>query len=392
MADKKRSRYVNMMAEQQICHLDMTLGEFIDKVKALGASKFALIVHDHDTKPDGALVEPHVHVALHFDNAREIPAVAKKLGLPPQYINKWDGDQEALFAYLCHRTSGAKARFQYEPADVEANFDYASWLAKVEARYKAADSSLSIPLLGGSEEKVDAVLNALYAGGLTEKEAGELLTGSEYGNNSRALKDVIAAAELRSAERWREEHKDGTFTVLWLFGPSYTGKSHMAIELASRRGDYYVSRSQRDPWAEYHPTMHAVVLDDLRPNSMDYSDLIKVLDPNSLRIGASGAARYHDKPLACDFIAITTPFTPLEFWEAAVKPRYRAIDGLDQLHRRLTTVISMDQRHYRAVSFDPAKGVYRAVRGTSRKNIYAARGRTEPTAKRARDAFEALGI
>lgn len=392
MADKKRSRYVNMMAEQQIRHLCVPLDEFIDKVKSLNASRYALIVHDRDKKADGTPVEPHVHVAFHFDNAREIAAVAKKLKLPSQYVNKWDGDQEALFAYLCHRTAGAKNRFQYDPAAVDANFDYAGWLRKVEDRYKVAETSLFMPVLGGPEEKVDAVLNALYAGDLTEKGAGELLTGSEYGNNSRALKDVIAAAELRSAEMWREEHKDGTFTVLWLFGSSYTGKSHMAIELASRRGDYYVSRSRRDPWAEYHPTMHAVVLDDLRPNSMDYSDLIKVLDPNSLRIGASGAARYHDKPLACDFIVITTPFTPLEFWEAAVKPRYRAIDGLDQLHRRLTTVISMDKKRYRAVSFDPAKGVYRAVRGTSRKNIYAARGRTEPTAKKARDAFEALGI
>ena len=392
MSEKRRFRFVNMMVEQQICHLGMSLDEYKDKVKTLGASRFATVVHDRDTKTDGAPVEPHVHTALHFSNAREISAVAKKLGLPPQYVNKWDGDQEALFAYLCHRTSGAKARFQYEPADVEANFDYASWLAKVEARYKAADSSLSIPLLGGSEEKVDAVLNALYAGDLTEKEAGELLTGSEYGNNSRALKDVIAAAELRSAERWREERKDVPLTVLWLYGPSYSGKSHLAIELAARRGDYYVSRSRRDPWAEYHPTMHSVVLDDLRPDSMDYVDLLKCLDPNSLREGASGAARYRDRPLACDFIVITTPFTPLEFWEAAVKPRYRAIDGLDQLHRRLTTVISMDQRRYRAVSFDSAKGVYRAVRGTSRKNIYAARGRTEPTAKKARDAFKALGI
>lgn len=261
MADKKRSRYVNMMAEQQIRHLCVPLDEFIDKVKSLNASRYALIVHDRDKKADGAPVEPHVHVAFHFDNAREIAAVAKKLGLPPQYINKWDGDQEALFAYLCHRTSGAKARFQYEPADVEANFDYASWLAKVEARYKVAETSLSMPFLGGPEEKVDAVLNALYAGDLTEKGAGELLTGSEYGNNSRALKDVIAAAELRSAERWREEHKGGSLTVLWLYGPSYSGKSHLAIELAARRGDYYVSRSRRDPWAEYHPAMHSIVLD-----------------------------------------------------------------------------------------------------------------------------------
>lgn len=126
MEDKKLLRYVNMMVEQQICHLDMTLGEFIDKVKSLSASKFALIVHDHDKKVDGTPVEPHVHVALHFDNAREIYTVAKKLGLSPQYIQKWDGDQEALFAYLCHRTAGAKNRFQYDPAAVDANIDYAS--------------------------------------------------------------------------------------------------------------------------------------------------------------------------------------------------------------------------------------------------------------------------
>lgn len=391
MAKKKRLRFVNMMVEQQICHLGMSLNEYKDKVKSLGASKYATVVHDRDTKADGASVEPHVHTALHFANAREISAVAKKLGLPAQYIQKWDDDQEALFAYLCHRTSGARGRFQYDPAEVDANFDYVDWLSGVEARYKLTNASALSPSLD-SEEKIEAVLNALYAGEITEKEAGALLTGYEYGNNSRQLKDVVAAAELRAAERWREEHKGGEFTVLWLFGPSYTGKSHMAVELASRRGDYYVSRSQRDPWAEYHPTMHAVVLDDLRPNSMDYSDLIKVLDPNSLRVGASGAARYHDRPLACDFIAVTTPFTPLEFWEAAVKPRYRAIDGLDQLHRRITTVIAMDRRRYRAVSFDPTKGVYRAVRGTSRKNTYAAKERTEPTAKRARDAFEALGI
>ena len=92
MADKKRLRYVNMMVEQQIRYLGMPLDEFIDKVKSLGASKFALIVHDRDKKADGTPVEPHVHVAFHFENAREIAAIAKKLGLPPQYINKWDGD------------------------------------------------------------------------------------------------------------------------------------------------------------------------------------------------------------------------------------------------------------------------------------------------------------
>ena len=93
MADKKRLRYVNMMVEQQIRYLGMSLSEFTDKVKALGASKFAIIAHDRDAKPDGTPVELHVHVALHFDNAREISAVAKKLGLSPQYIQKWDGDR-----------------------------------------------------------------------------------------------------------------------------------------------------------------------------------------------------------------------------------------------------------------------------------------------------------
>lgn len=136
MGRQKSPRCTNMMYVQKMDHLPVkNLTALKDVIEQqVRPKKYAMVVHDEERDADGNLLSPDIHVMLSFDSARYISHIAKILGDKSQYIQAWHGAAENGYAYLVHATQQAReqGKYQYDPATVVANFDYQSYLVKIQ--------------------------------------------------------------------------------------------------------------------------------------------------------------------------------------------------------------------------------------------------------------------
>lgn len=303
---RKTLKCKHMMYTQDMLHLPAkNLEEMLDIVNKIGADKYAGIIHDKDIDDKGNPVSPHVHIMMSFTNARSVNNIAKLINDKPQYIESWHGYSSNGYAYLVHATTTAKAKgkYQYSPTEVIANFDYLSELVK----YQHTDK--------GSEQKnINTMLDLLGDGTITKKELLSMLSGSVYGKYKQQINGAHELFLKKNQDKWRKKMIDEGKRnhTIWIYGRSGTGKSYLAKDYASRRGeDFFVTGSSRDIFQQYEG-QHTMIMDELRPNVLEYNDLLRLTDPYGFE--AMAPSRYTDKMLACDLIIITTPFDPLEFY------------------------------------------------------------------------------
>ncbi|MDE7433268.1 MAG: hypothetical protein K2N34_15330 [Lachnospiraceae bacterium] len=354
-------RLKNMMYEQQLARLPM---QSVDKLtelieKNLKPKKYALIVHDKDMNENGQPKADHVHVMLCFENARSINNVAKQLGDKPQSIEAWTRESGNGFAYLIHATDNARLKHQYDISEVKANFDYAAMMQKITAEVKKADTM-------GEAAKIKTLLDLLYVGGITKSQIEEQqLTGMQYAKYKRAIEDVSAKGRQNLAKEWRKKMREEgkPITTIWICGKTGTGKSSLAKEYAMKRNEpYYVAGSSRDIFQNYEGE-HILILDELRPKSIPYEDLLRILDPFGMGDQVMSPSRYHDKALTCDLIIITSPYNPFTFYtEMHGYQDYRTglykedpIDRFDQLNRRISLTIHTTDTEICKMNYDEQK-------------------------------------
>lgn len=92
---------------------DATHVEALEKIKSYD---YALICHDKDKDDKGELKKAHWHVVINFKQGRWRNAVAKELGITPNYIREI-GNEERALEYLIHFNEEEK--FQYPIKEVE---------------------------------------------------------------------------------------------------------------------------------------------------------------------------------------------------------------------------------------------------------------------------------
>ena len=339
----------NMMYAQQVQHLPAgikTKEDLINLIKRkLKPQRYAIILHDKDIRSDGTPENPGYHVMLCFRNARYIEAVAKILGDKPQYLAKWDADANNGFAYLLHRTKAAKeqGKYQYDPSEVTANFDFPSLIRQIETGLKQGRAK------DESGYKIDELLNALYSGVMSKEEVERHMTGAQYGRYRRQVEDVWRKRLQNLADEWRAEMAaySKAIQVIWIYGVAGVGKTRMAKAYAEKIGQsYYITGSSRDLFQNYKGE-HTLIIDELRPNVMRYQDLLRIMDPYGAQVMAP--SRYYDKALACNVIIITTPYDPPTFYVANYVNQVP--DGSDQLMRRITLSIRMTQDRIEKIHF-----------------------------------------
>lgn len=372
MAEKRKTvKSRTLMYTQQVDHMPFSSADEVYEAitDRLSPVRLAVIVHDRDIGEDGTPAATHVHAMMAYPNPRSPSNVAKLLGDKPQSIQVWSGKNAERngFSYLCHRTEGALGKYQYPPTAVHANFDYSSLLKDVETEVTRAHGHSSIKVL----------LDALMDGSITKDELVGQLSGSEYARARRQIEDVYAQRLKVQASEWREGMREAGATIrtIWIFGPAGTGKTSLAKKYAEEQGEpYFVSGSTRDVFQGYQGE-HTLILDELRPGSMEYSDLLRITDPYALEHDVMAPARYSDKALACGLIIVTSPYDPLMFYAQKNGCGLGGIDSFGQLARRLELVVGMQQDEICAYRYKSDPSGYWPVDGTSRPNHYSRTGR-----------------
>lgn len=354
-------RCKNAMYTQQLKHLPLkdidTLEQTIQKLNSI--KDYALIVHDKDIE-NGKAVEPHVHVMMNFANAVSITKIAKDLQDQPQYVVKWNGDSNNGYSYLIHSTEHSRHKYQYDVSQVRANFDYPKKMLaiakKVEKQYKKV--------------AINQQLDALLRGDITKAQLEDMLTGSQYADNKRRI-DAVYHKRL---ENMAKEHKEYmklnniSSKVIWIYGNAGTGKTKLAKEYAGKKSkNYFVSGSSRDIFQAYEG-QSTIILDELRPYSILYEDLLKLLDP--FGTDKMGASRYFDKHIVADLIIITSPYNPYNFYDKM--PIDAEVDSFGQLLRRLSLVIHMMPTTISKTFYVPHIKLFQDDLSTVRTNPYSA--------------------
>ncbi|MFC6347875.1 Rep family protein [Vagococcus carniphilus] len=349
----KRKRERNMMYVQKFKYLPFeNLEEVIKCIETkIKPTEFAAIIHDKDEKDDGSLKDEHIHVMLHFENARSIENIAKLLKDKPQSIQKWDKKLETGYSYLIHETENSKHQHQYDPKEVTANFNYLKRIEKIRKSIENNNSKKKKEKI-----KIDELLDLLLKGKISKDKLEASLNGSELAKYHRQIEVVDKKREQRRSDRWikARETEGAQSKTIWVFGSAGTGKTQLAKKRAEKEsGSYYIGGSSNDPFQNYIDE-NIVILDELRPNDFEYSDLLRMFDPHNFRICAP--SRYQNKNLTVHTFIVTTPYSPKDFFKKIIKIKGKnfdsEIDTFFQLARRLDEVIHITQKENRKLTYD----------------------------------------
>jgi len=92
-----------------------------------GERYYAYCLHDNDIDENGKIKKPHYHIIIRFDNARTQEQVAKKFGVPVNYINNIRNERSYV-RYLIHFDD--KEKYQYLQRDIECSRSYERFINK----------------------------------------------------------------------------------------------------------------------------------------------------------------------------------------------------------------------------------------------------------------------
>ena len=342
---KKDTRAQVLMYVQNIEYLPFESVEaLLTRIKSIkeetGIKRYALIVHDKDKKEGSdEVVEPHVHVVFEFNKRVVISAFAKKLNEKAEHFEimtkrgtKVERAVENSMAYITHRTKYSSDKYQYPFDDVKANFNYKKFMDKIFERLRPRD-----------------IITQFSQGLFTRKKAERLLYKVDPYNidrNFKRLDDIESAKGHLEYYDWKDKMQKNQQEkiVLWFYGEAGAGKTNAARYILSERyKEYFTSGGSRDVFEGYKD-QHGILLDDVRPGFLNYSDMLKMLDPYEWEPKVS--ARYHNKQLQGEMYIITCPLDPYEFYrEMRKKEKLSYNDKFEQLNRRITLTIHFDFSH-----------------------------------------------
>ena len=334
---KKTMRSRAFMYSQQLDYLpqNMNVEELYNHVETtLKPKRMACILHDKDLKDDNLTpCEAHVHLLMQFDNARSVNHVADELGDRPQYLEVWKGNVDNGFSYLIHATDNSRHKHQYSCDEVRANFDYPATIAKISKKVSKVTAV-------SSAHKINGILDLVATGEMSFAEAKNQMSGSDFAKAGDKLKKAHELYLDRSAEALHKqmvEHNE-MVSVHYFYGESETGKSFLAEKIASEMGvPFYKTTTTTDPF-QFYQAEQTIILDELRPETIPFSELLALLNPFS-RGKVAVSSRYFNKALSCKTIFITTPYNPYNFY---LSYKLNRADMAEQFFRRLSSVLEFD--------------------------------------------------
>lgn len=322
---EKRIRKRVFMIVEQVDKLPFKVAELPSILDAAKTKplEWAFIVHDKDLDEDGKSVKPHIHLVLKYKNPQTVNSIARMLGLKDeQQVGFWDQRINNAYSYILHRTLDAGQKHEYQLQQVVASFDFVK-------RYEAIDESQSLT-------KYKDGLEQFANGEINIDELRQKISLKDFALHKSEIEAVNKELSYRYHVEWAKEFaaKGKAMKVHWFWGPAGTGKTTLANKMTK---DKKVARlgASNDYFQEYHGE-HIVIINDLRPDELKWSDLLTMLDP--YEVDKQGPRRYRNVYLNLEEVFITTPYSPKDFYDRINSIQDRKIDGFNQLKRRITDV------------------------------------------------------
>lgn len=322
----KRIRKRVFMVVEQIDKLPFVL-EKLPNILSQAKTKpleWAFIEHNRDKDEDGNAVKPHLHLVLKFKNPQTVSSVAKMLGMKDeQQVAFWDNRINNAYSYILHRTLDADNKYVYAPEQVVSSFDFVK-------RFAAIDASQSLA-------KYKDGLEQFANGEISLDELRQKISLQDFALHKAEIEAVNKELAYRYHVEWAKEfaQKDEPMKVHWYWGPAGTGKTTMANKMTE---GHKVARlgASNDYFQEYRGE-NIVIINDLRPNELRWSDLLTMLDP--YEVDKQGPRRYKNIYLNLEEVYITTPYSPKDFYDRITSIQDRKIDSFRQLERRITDIV-----------------------------------------------------
>lgn len=292
-----------------VVYIDSTPKERL--VAGLGKmKKWAWILHDKD---EGR--EPHIHVYGQPRSPMKTSSIVNAFGVRENQIENIKGTWADAMDYLTH--GNAPEKYQYDESEVHANFD---WKAS------AAQSKRN------RAKRIEGIVEKIGTGEIRQYNLTEHVSVSDFTTFRR---------KIDSAFTWRRTYVQAHLeelvdmkNIVWVFGKTGTGKTTFAKQLAKVENLMYALTSCGKNMFDEYRDEPCLIMDDLRPSDMRFSDLLGILDPYNFK---AAQARYANKALQTQMIIVTTTYTPERFCKECNGEELNAEDER-QLYRRINAV------------------------------------------------------
>lgn len=119
--------------------------------------------------------------------------------------------------------------------------------------------------------------------------------------------------------------------VIWIWGPSGTGKTTRAQEMTQGKSRY-IKVGGTGKWFDGYMGQPVAVLEELRPSDIPDSLLLQILDKWTMQVETKGGMTIWKAAT----VIVTTPLSPENFWLG--KP-----EDIKQLRRRITEEMHMTE-------------------------------------------------
>lgn len=303
-------------------------------------SEYSYIIHDKDvyTKEDeqrnpqhttGVLKPKHIHLLLKFSSPQKSYYIGKWFGLSENFVSKIKGKWEDAVLYQIHYN--ARDKYQYTVDDVTTNIDIA----------KLIDNK-------NNEHDLFFILNRIANGEIREY------------NKTQEIDPLMLITQNNLIERAfkvRQEHllstmEERNMQCIYITGESQTGKTTLAKRIAKEKDlSYFVTSSSNDILDGY-AQQPVIIVDDIRPSVMGFSDLLKMLDNHTM---STVKSRYKNKLVNCELIILTSILDIDSFYKNVFKEDNEPII---QLKRRCGIHIRIDKERIYVSKWDQKKLQY----------------------------------
>lgn len=285
------------------CNLDQFDLEYMEKVltkkKKDTITHWAYIIHNKDaydkdgeradgsTYKKGDLKAEHIHLMMKFKTPQAMHNIADWFEVKPNQVEKIKGKWVSALRYLIHENHPEK--YQYDIEEVKSNFDYSEEKDKIGYNKNAR------------KLRKEEIISKIATGEWRQMDIydREKITEIEFVDFKS---DIDKAFTYR--QKFLELNNTGrNMKVIYVSGESGSGKTTLAKEYAEKLGySVYVSDGGKNPMDNYMG-QDCVILDDFRPQKMEFSDLLKLLDNHT---ASMANARYSNKYMGeCKLIIIT---------------------------------------------------------------------------------------